>query len=100
MTKRVSVKRRDRDFVTGNHFETQLRFQSARRRRRRTVRNVTRKHCTEIRLAPSWHLHGQRQPIGSYYHYDPFHLVAVSYLAAGALAGRLGAFLETALAES
>jgi serine/threonine-protein kinase len=38
-------------------------------------------------------------PLGTYYHYDPFPLVAVTYLAAGAAAGRLGAGLDRGLAE-
>jgi hypothetical protein len=38
-------------------------------------------------------------PIGSYYRYDPFPLVAVAYLLAGSLAGRLGAWLDGALAS-
>ena len=36
-------------------------------------------------------------PIGTYYRYEPFQLVAVAYLGAGAVAGRLGAWLDAAL---
>ena len=36
-------------------------------------------------------------PIGTYYRYDPFPLVAVAYLLAGSVAGRLGAWLDAAL---
>ena len=36
-------------------------------------------------------------PFGTAYRYDPFQLVAVAYLAAGAAAGRLGAWFDAAL---
>jgi serine/threonine-protein kinase len=38
-------------------------------------------------------------PIGSYFRYDPFQLVAAAYLASGAVAGRLGAAIDQALAS-
>jgi len=37
-------------------------------------------------------------PIGTYYRYEPFQLVAVTYLAAGACAARVGAAIDRALA--
>ncbi|MFN7942260.1 MAG: protein kinase [Thermoanaerobaculia bacterium] len=37
-------------------------------------------------------------PIGTYYLYDPFPLVAVTYLAGGALSGRFGAWLDRGVA--